>query len=312
MKEAPGGRLRLGLLALLLLGGTGLIALLWQGRPTPPLETSLATPFQLLGTPGHLVDRLANRVLPVGDLDEEALGQTLHRRYESQLRPGDPDQPYLDQLIEGLRPGTRRPFTYRAYAIGDCGAANARALPGGVILVCRELFSLLDSEAALVAVLAHEIGHVELGHCFAHVRFELLSRRLGPRSLGQLADAAVRVVLQQPYSKAAEHEADDHAYTVLLASRYDPAAQGQAFAAFNRAYGSGRRRADLILDGLASHPPGALREAEYSQRAEAWWRRHRGERRYRGRRNLEKRRSLTAWERPEEWVRNGGTTQATR
>lgn len=300
---APQRKRRLAALAMLLAFGAGLIALLWRGRPAPPLRSSLATPFQLLGTPLHLVDRLASRALPVGDVDEEALGEVLRQRFEAQVRPGDPDQRYLDALMAGLAPHSQRPFRYRAYAVGACGTANAWALPGGVILVCAELLELLDSEAALVSVLAHELGHVELGHCFARVRFELLSRRLGgSRTLAQLADGTVALLLQRPYSKAAEHEADDYAQALLQASVYDPAAQGRAFAALNAAHGQGRPRADLILDGLDTHPPGALRQAEYEQRAAAWWRRHPEARRYVGRRNLEERRSLGEWPLAGEWV----------
>jgi len=302
---------RLAALAVLLAFGAGLITLLWHDRPAPPLRSSLATPFQLLGTPLHLLDRLASQALPVGDVDEEALGEVLRERFEAQVRPGDPDQRYLDALMKSLTPHIERPFRYRAYAVGACGTANAWALPGGVILVCAELLELLDSEAALVSVLAHELGHVELGHCFARVRFELLSRRLGgSRTLAQLADGAVALLLQRPYSKAAEHEADDYAHTLLQASDYDPAAQSQAFAALNAAHGGSRPRADLILDGLDTHPPGALRQEEYEQRAAAWWRRHPGARRYVGRRNLRDRRSLAEWPLAGEWI--GADSAGTR
>lgn len=68
------GRLRLALLALLLAGGAVLVALLARSRPGSPLEASLATLFQLLGTPVHLVDRLASRAIPVGSLQERQLG----------------------------------------------------------------------------------------------------------------------------------------------------------------------------------------------------------------------------------------------
>lgn len=64
-------------LALLLGFGAALIGLLWRERPEPPLRRSLATPFQLLGTPLHLVDRLASQVLPVGDMWDDAISGTV-------------------------------------------------------------------------------------------------------------------------------------------------------------------------------------------------------------------------------------------
>lgn len=175
-------RSRLLVLAVLLAAGAGLIAALSRGRPPASLAPSLALPFQLLGTPVHLVDRLASRVVPVDSVDERALGDTLRNRYNAQVDPSDPGQIYLDRLLLPLRSHTRRPFPYRAYLTGDCGGPNAMALPGGVILVCRELLDTLGSESELVAVLAHEMGHIELAHTFDLVRFQLLARRTGEES----------------------------------------------------------------------------------------------------------------------------------
>lgn len=294
-------------LAALLLSGGGLAALLWSQRATPPLKSSLARPFQLIGTPIQLVDRLAGRLVPVGAVEEQQLGAIYHQRYGAQLQAGDPVQAYLDRLLEQqVKPHTRRPLTYRAYRIGRIGSANAMALPGGVILVSDELLELVGSEAELVAILAHEAGHIELEHCFDQVRFELLLRRSGVESLGSLADAAIRVLLQRHYSKTAEQEADDYGYRLLLDSPYDPAALGRIFAAFNRIERIDARpsdqHADLLRDYLASHPPGPLRQAEYGQRAAAWWAAHQDARRYLGAQNLRVRRTLADLDLPGEWT----------
>ncbi len=312
MKPSP----RLALLAGLLACGAGLILLLVRTRPTSPLESSLSTPFQLLGTPAKLLDRLASRAIPVGNLEERDLGDTFRRRYEVQIDPHDPDQAYLDALMRtAVKPRTHKPFPYRAYLIGPQGSPNAMALPGGVILVTRELLETLRSEAELVSVLAHEAGHIELGHCFDTVRFQLLARRTGNEQLGELADLAAAILLRHTYSKASEHEADEYAFTLLRASRYDPKGSGESFASL-LAYGNrhGDRedpRAEVLRDYALSHPPLKIRETEFRQRANAWWQHHPRERRYVGSANLRRRRSMDELPLAGEW-HGGAAAQAAR
>jgi predicted Zn-dependent protease len=312
MKPPPRPALLAGLLAC----GAGLILLLARTRPSTPLESSLATPFQLLGTPAKLIDRLASRAIPVGSLEERDLGDTFRRRYEVQIDPHHPDQAYLDALMRSaVQPHTRRPFPYRAYLIGAQGSPNAMALPGGVILVSRELLGTLRSEAELVSVLAHEAGHIELGHCFDAVRFQLLARKGGSEEIGSLADLAAAILLRHTYGKTSEHEADEYAYALLRASRYDPGGSGASFtsllAGVNRRGERDASRADVLRDYALSHPPLKIRETEFQQRAQAWWRRHPQERRYVGRANLRLRRPLGELSLASEW-RSSRPAQATR
>ncbi len=295
-------------LGLLLTAATGLVALLGQHRLSTPLKTSLALPFQMLGTPVKLMDRLVSRLLPVDAVDERLLGDAYRESYGQLISPNDPDQVYLDRLMTSLRSHTRRPFPYRAYVLSGYGGPNAMALPGGVVLVTRELLGVMASEAELVAVLAHELGHIELGHCFDLVRFELLARHRSSEpdsTLGEIADQAVQLLIRHGYSKTTEHEADDYAYSLLVSSPYDPAALGSGMQSMARAVeaanGPERQQADPLMDYWLSHPPLPIRISEFEQKGAAWWRRHPGERRYRGYRNLQKRQSFQDLSPPGEW-----------
>jgi len=278
----------LGALAVL---GIGLAVLLGRAELRPPLETSFTGAFQVVGAPLKLADRMTSRVLPVGALDERELGDVLRRSLDAQLaREPTREQAYLDSLMAEIQPFTGRPFHYRAYVVWYYGP-NAMALPGGVVLVTHSLLSTLHSEAELVSVLAHEVGHIERGHCFDAVRFELLARKVGAEPLGALADLGTQILFAHSYSKNLEHEADDYAFELLANSRYDPAGESGAFRSLQRWEQRARvagtpQRASPMRDYFTSHPPLEIRSAEYAGRAQAWWARHPQARRYVGQRNL--------------------------
>jgi Zn-dependent protease with chaperone function len=241
----------------------------------------------------------------VNEIDEKELGDVYRASYDPQAVPLSREQRYLDSLVAELKPLTGKPFPYRAYVV-DYPTPNAMALPGGVVLVTRDLLTTLHSEAELVAVLAHEIGHVERGHCFDTVRFELLARKAGAEPLGQLADFAAAMLLRHSYSKTMEHEADAYAFELLTNSRYDPRGVGGSFRslmAYEAAHGvETARQASPIRDYFTSHPPLAVRAAEFGERAGAWWLRHAEERRYAGVRNLQALVALPRHDLPDEWV----------
>jgi len=214
-------RRRSVMLGVLLVAGFVLLAVLYQAKLRTPMRSTLTSSFQILGAPLKLVDRAASRVLPVDELDEKSLGDIYRKSYDPQSVPASREQRYLDSLVEELSPFAGRDFPYRVYVV-DYPTPNAMALAGGVVLVTRELLSTLKSESELFAVLAHELGHIERGHCFDAVRFELLSRKLGAESLGHIADLSAQLLLRHSYSKTMEHEADEYAFDLLKNSRYDP------------------------------------------------------------------------------------------
>ena len=291
-------RVRLTGLVVLLGGGIALAVALSLRREGTPLPSSLAPAFQLAGTPVKAIDHLVTRVIPVSEVDERELGEILRVRFAAASRPGDSTElRYLNDLMHSLATGARKPFEYRVYLL-PYDEPNAMALPGGVILVTRGLLPALGSEAELVAVLAHEQGHVERGHCLDAVKFELLAQRVGSRTLGSIADFAVSLLLSHSFSNTQEDDADEYAYAALLASPYDPRGAGRAFASLlrlQRAHGvraAASRGADPMRDYFMSHPPLELREAKFRERAEAWWRLHPAEVRRLGEQNLRDRVSV--------------------
>lgn len=282
-------------LGALLSAGIALVIAVAVRRVGTPLRSSLAPAFQLLGTPVKAVDHLVTRVILVSDLDEREFGDVLRAQYEAQLDQKNPTIRYVNDVLAHMSQFAEKPFEYRAYLV-DYGMPNAMALPGGVVLVTEGLLRTLDSEAELAAVLAHELGHIEQGHCLDAVKFRLLAEKMGSATLGEIVDFAVGVLVSHSFSKTQEDEADEYAYAALVRSRYDPLGVAWAFSsllAYQDSVGDGEpSRADPIRDYFRSHPPLALREAKFRARAEAWWQGHRDQLRSVGGQNLKDRISV--------------------
>lgn len=285
--------MRVAFLALLCLVGGGLIATLSLFQAKTPLRSSLAPAFQLLGHSTKLVDGLIARVMPIDAVDEADLGKVIANGYALAANTSDPAYLYVNDLVQHQAAMLKRPFAYRVFIV-DSPEPNAMALPGGVILVTRGLLATLQTEAELMAVLAHELGHVELGHCFDRVKFELLARRLTRASYGHIADLAVSLLLQHSFSKTVEDQADEYAYALMMQTRYDPRGVGGAFDRLMQVQGmTGRNggHSNPIRDYFLSHPPLPLRKDKFAQRADAWWNDNAAECRFSGAANLTQRRS---------------------
>jgi len=296
-------KLRVIFLGCLFALGGGLALYLYVRQVQPPVEPTLTSAFQVFGETVRVVDRLASRAMPIDDFDEAALGEAYMAMYEQ--RDKTPTDVYVNDVLDTVTAQTKKAFSYRAIVVPS-PAPNAMALPGGVVFVTEGLLQTLDNEAQLAAVLAHEVGHIELSHCVDAIKYEIVARKLGVLPLGQIADMAVQLMLRHSFSKTQEHEADLYAWTWLRNSRYDPRAVGGSFAALIRwqaEQGLSGYDPGPFRDYFASHPPLEVRAYEFDNRASQWRRRHPGERRYSGAQNLEDRTALADGDGiPGEWV----------
>lgn len=274
------------LLLATILGSCILVSLfLFKERLQPPMHGTLAPLFQQLGKPVKSADRAFSQLLPVNQIDEKMLGDEIKARFAARIDPSDiPTLNYLNDLIQTLTEESQNLFTYTVFL--DYGPPNAYALPGGVICITHTLFYLLDSEAELVSILAHEVGHIERGHLFDHVREQLLARKINQISILAYASEVFHAVARHSFSKTCEDEADDYAFRTLVSKQYDPFALSDAFSklhAYNREHES---QPDLLKDFFATHPYTELRIENYRSKALQWQVNHPEELVYRGKKNL--------------------------
>ena len=99
--------------------------------------------------------------------------------------------------------------------------ANAIALPSGTIIVTDELINIIEDEGELVAILAHEIGHIVERHSLRQVVQGglfgvVLAILIGDTSYISTIASSIPVFLtEQHYSRSFELEADLYAYRYL-------------------------------------------------------------------------------------------------
>ena len=108
-------------------------------------------------------------------------------------------------------------LVFRASRIGP----NAFAVPGGIVVMTDELVELAESDAEIMAVLAHEVGHLHGRHSLRILLQNSLSALLIAGLTGDVSNitalsAAIPTVLMQAkYSRDFEREADDFAFEYL-------------------------------------------------------------------------------------------------
>ncbi len=230
------------------------------------LGASFEPLFTVLGTAPKSVDRLLSRIIPVNDLDEAAIGDALKDKLKEKM-VASKYQRYLDSLIAEISRFKKKPFTYDIFVVA--GEPNAFAMPGGVLGITTDLLESLKDEAALVAVLGHEIAHVELNHCFDNYRFAAASEKFSGKNFGFILDRVYLLMTQSSFSKTQETEADQYGFNLLKRLQYDPAGSARSFQAIADYYKSDSPKKKLrpLRSFFRSHPSAELRISKFDELA---------------------------------------------
>lgn len=194
-------------------------------------------------------------------------GQALHLLEARALAPSVLDEARRRRLDDRLRELARlegAPIPHRLLFRAAPGiGANAFALPDGTIVVTDELVELAADDDEVLAVLAHELGHVHERH---GLRLLLQGSALALVMTWYLGDASAWLaaapvaLVQATYSRDMEYEADDFALRLLRVQGLssEPLAVMLEKLQAARVDAGGRDAAGSWLD---SHPQTAARSA---------------------------------------------------
>ena len=225
----------------------------------------IAVCWAIVTVGGPNAARYLAAVIPVGvsiTISDEGLAQ-LDRFF---FEPSELDQQVQGEILEQF-------FQVARFAEGDhqlrlefrAGegiGANAFALPSGIVIVTDELVELSENHEELVAVFAHEAGHVVNRHSMrlllqSSATAMLVAAFTGDiTSLSSLAASIPTVLVQSGYSRTFELEADAYAYEFLESENIPATRFTDILLRLEAEYGGG---VEGVLSYFLTHPPATER-----------------------------------------------------
>jgi len=167
-----------------------------------------------------------------------AVGATIASTYK--IYDNEEATHYLNVLGQGVARYSDMPETFKGYhfLILDTDEINAFAAPGGFIFISRGMLGLTKTEDDVAAIVAHEIGHVQLRHAVGAIKSSRLTSALtvlavegaksfGGEQLAQLTEAfegsigdITKTMMNSGYARGQERAADQAAIVILKRMGY--------------------------------------------------------------------------------------------
>ena len=189
---------------------------------------------------------------------EKTAGQSFAQTIKAQSNMvSDPQQlKYLNDIGQKLaKLMGRDEFEYEFFIVED-PTPNAFALPGGKIFFHTGMLQLMDSEAELAGVLAHEIAHSVLSHSYKRIGESALTGTAAnviSSMIGREVGAVARVgdaLLNSRFSRDKEKQSDILGQRVLDAAGYSADGLYNVMAKLKQLKGESNAAQTL----LSSHP----------------------------------------------------------
>jgi len=176
------------------------------------------------------------------DIETEILfGRELASKVLGKYQPLQNDQlnAYVNKVGQVVAQMSERSELQYHFIVLDTDMINAFAAPGGYIFVTKGALNNVEDESELAAILAHEIGHVEVRHYVKKVRLRsekgskedglgaILSGggRAATQAFNEALDETMEILFNKGLqSKKDEFEADRTSVFLLANAGYDPTA----------------------------------------------------------------------------------------
>jgi predicted Zn-dependent protease len=232
----------------------------------------------------------------IGDAALEAHLASLKQQRISITQQGR-DAEYVKALVKSIQPLMRNAQRYEAIRvhIANSEGTDARAFPGGSIVVMTGLIELARSEAALIGVLGHELSHIDHGHQLRMARAVEVAQTGWSLNHGGPQAMQDRILMMsknfaRPYRAEDEAAADQDGATWAFELGYAPRELAELIERLDARREPGPGRANIPLPSfLLTHPPNGERLAAIRARSAELQAARRDVKPYVGRENLQRR-----------------------
>jgi predicted Zn-dependent protease len=186
----------------------------------------------------------------------------------------DPDiEGRVARLGMSIARSSERPALPWEFHVVDSPVVNAFALPGGWVYLTRGILAHMNSDAEMVGVLGHEIGHITARHSAQQIsRSQLASLGLGlgmifvpeVRPFGDVLSGGLGLLFLR-FGRDDETEADRLGVRYAMEEGYDPRQMAAFFDVLDRTSDAG----GVLPTWLSTHPDPSDREARILEWARA-------------------------------------------
>ncbi len=179
----------------------------------------------------------AGTAFPVSIEKERKVGAQVDKQVRRQFRvlKNPAVQKYVSSVAQRVLSSVEDPeFKFR-FTVLEHPMLNAFALPGGYIYITTGMLAYLDSEAALAAVLGHEIGHVVGHHAFKQQdksfkdTLLILAAAVAGGPSVMVAGSALSRMSSLGYGRKYEMQSDEFGMIYAYQAGYDPRESSKMF-----------------------------------------------------------------------------------
>jgi predicted Zn-dependent protease len=181
-------------------------------------------------------------------LDQKNLGY-----FDPSRLPMERKQAITKALADMCQKTKNCPIYQLNFRKSEAIGANAFALPGGFIVITDELIELSKNNDEIIAVLAHELGHVKKRHALRQALQGTISGLVIIAITGDVSNIAAglpALMLNLSYTRELETEADNYALTSLETACIPTKSFATILLRLEKSHGAGAAAPEMI----SSHP----------------------------------------------------------